>query len=60
MDAEPWRLGCGSSRGDGDGRKKMKRVVNHSLWRSIYTGPTCGSFHCTEISTMALSDNFTS
>jgi hypothetical protein len=34
MDAEPWRLRRGGSGGDGDGRNKMKRVVNHGLWRS--------------------------
>jgi hypothetical protein len=58
MDAELWQLRCGSSGGDGNGRKKMKRVVNQGLWRSIYTDPTgsvrCGSFHRMEITVTAL------
>jgi hypothetical protein len=57
MDAEQWRLRRGSSGGDGDGRKKIKRAVNNGLWRSIYTGPTesarCGSFHRMKITATA-------
>jgi hypothetical protein len=57
-DAEPWRLRRGGSRGDDDGRKKMKRAVNHGLWRSIYMGRTestrCGSLHRAEITATAL------